>query len=79
MIDDYAGGRRFRGVERALFATAVEDEGVGLQLEAFATRNAKPGILFKPEVMGGMLRAGARRLAPGHRSRAAAGDLEVTA
>jgi flavin-dependent dehydrogenase len=79
MIDDYASGRRYRAVERALFATAVKDEAVGLRLEAFATRNAKPGILFKPEVMGGMLRAGARRLAPGRRSRAAAGDLEATA
>jgi flavin-dependent dehydrogenase len=79
MIDDYAGGRRFRGVERALFATAVEDEAASLRLEAFATRNAQPGILLQPEVAGGMLKAGARRLIPGRRSRDSAGKLEVTA
>lgn len=80
MIDDYATGRRYRAVERALFATGVEDEAVNLKLEAFATRNEKPGILFTREVAGGMLKAGGRRLVPGRNRRreTAASELGVT-
>ena len=50
-IDDYATGRRYNAIERALFATAVDDEALARRLEAFATRN----IPFNPVGMAGAL------------------------
>jgi 2-polyprenyl-6-methoxyphenol hydroxylase-like FAD-dependent oxidoreductase len=62
MINDYATGRRFQPVERALFATAVADPRAARRLEAFATRNAGPERLLAPGMVGAMVAAGARRL-----------------
>ena len=62
MINDYAKGRRFSPVERALFATATADEGAALRLEAYATRNVGPESLLSPALGAAMARTAARRL-----------------
>jgi flavin-dependent dehydrogenase len=78
-IDAYATGRRFDAVERALFASAVEDEDVALSLEAFATRNITREQLFTPSFLRGMARAGTRRLVRRVRSGRAPARLGATA
>jgi flavin-dependent dehydrogenase len=61
MIDDYASGRPFNAVERALFATAVHDRRAARRLEAFATRTVGPERLLAPEVGAALLAGGVRR------------------
>jgi flavin-dependent dehydrogenase len=79
MIDDYATGRRFQPVERALFATAVSDPRAALRLEAFATRNVGPERLLAPPMIGALLAGGARRLLGRSRRRGVAPQLGTAA
>ena len=79
MINDYATGRRFSPVERALFATAVSDERAALRLEAYATRNVGPESLLSPALGAAMARTAVRRLVRRRAARPAAAVTERVA
>jgi menaquinone-9 beta-reductase len=69
MIDDYATGRRFSPVERALFSAAARDPRVARRLEAYGTRWVGPQALVAPALIGRVLTAGVRhRLGGGRRT-----------
>jgi flavin-dependent dehydrogenase len=46
MMYDYAGGRRFRPVERMLFSAATHDAGVARIMEAFGSRRIGPARMM---------------------------------
>ena len=43
LIHNYATGRRFKPLERLLFAAGARDERVAIAIDHFVTRSAKPG------------------------------------
>lgn len=51
MIADYATGRPFNPIERALFSGAAHDRQVASALEEFASRSASPARLFHPDAL----------------------------
>ena len=77
MIDDYASGRRFTPVERALFAAAARNDRVALRLEAYATRSVGPQALLSPRLGAAIAADQVRRALP-RRTRHRA-ELEVAA
>ncbi len=80
MIRDYATGRRFTPVERALFSAAVVDPRVSERLARFGTRNAGPATLLSPglgaRIAAPSLRRGMRARAGARRS---SSDMTVAA
>src|SRR3954471_1283803 len=79
MIDDYASGRRFNAMERALFSTAVADPRAARVLEAFGTRWVGPERLLSPGVGRAIAARGVRRALARRRDRGGELPVEVAA
>jgi len=76
LIHDYATGRRFSPVERALFAAAASDPRVAERFEALGSRREKPGRTLA-RAMPLVIAAGARRAFGRDKRTAATGGAAV--
>lgn len=64
MIHDYAGGRKFNGMERRLYATAVQDPVLAEQMGRIGVRVDSPLAVMRPSMAWRLARGPKRRASP---------------